>query len=160
MGGIIAFTVYVRDAAGAVVKSKTLEFVVNGKRISATTDENGNTFLEISAPAEFIGKLDVRVELYGKQAVFVVEVVDTKPSLSLSSFAFTTTGFHVRLRNAAGESVANWQVTETRRDGTVMATKLTNELGVIEFDLPPREAGGHLYACAEVKGIGRQCEEW
>ena len=160
MGSVIAFTAFIRDSSEAVVKNKTLEFVINGKEVLGATDANGNAFLQTQAPMGFVGTFDVHVSLYGKQAVFSTEVVDTKPSLSLSSFAFTTTGFHVRLRNAAAESVPNWQVTELRRDGSVMATKLTNELGVIEFDLPPREAGGHLYACADVKDIGKECREW
>ncbi|MDO8557660.1 MAG: hypothetical protein Q7S09_00515 [bacterium] len=159
-GAIIHFSVFVRDADERTIKNKTLTFLVNGKALTASTDESGNAFLEIQAP-DILGDFKVVLQLGSKTALFTVNVIDSKPILSLSSFAFDIEGYSVRLRNAAGEAVPNWQVTAYKRDGSVLGIKFTSELGAVQFDLPPREESGHIYACAEVKDVaGRECTEW
>ncbi len=158
-GATIRFSVFVRDADEQVIKNKALTFLINGQAVTASTDESGNAFLEVQAPG-IVGDFKIVLQLGQKSASFSVNVIDSKPVLSLSSFTFDIEGYSVRLRNAAGEAVPNWQVTAYKRDGGVLGIKTTSELGTANFDLPPREAGGHMYACAEVKDVGRGYTAW
>ncbi|MDP3963374.1 MAG: hypothetical protein Q8Q39_02655 [bacterium] len=160
IGSTIQFSIFVRDAAEAAVANKQLIFDVNGKGVSGTTDGSGNALVSFPLPTGFEGRLTIMVKLGSKQASFIVDAVSAKPDLALSGFAFTTEGYHVRLRNRLGEYIVGWLVSAFQRDGTPMGSKETNELGVAEFPLPVREDGGHMYACAEVKDVGRRCTEW
>lgn len=159
-GQPITFTVFVRDDADGIVQNRTLPFMVNGKTLFATTDASGNTLLEVRPEPSFVGSFPVIMQLGNKTASFVTNVFDTRPDLASSYCRVTRDEFFVRLKNGLQEAVANWPVTMLLRDGTIYGSKITSELGTAEFERPPLEPGAILYACADIKDVGKCCDEW